>query len=34
VAAGLRVSGLAAERRTLEEVILEATSPGSDRVPS
>ncbi len=34
VAAGLRVSGLVAERRTLEEVILEATSPGSDRVPS
>ncbi len=34
VAAGLRIRGLAAQRRTLEEVILEATSPGSDRVPS
>jgi ABC-type multidrug transport system ATPase subunit len=34
VAAGMRVSELAPERRTLEEVILESTSPGSDRVPS
>jgi ABC-2 type transport system ATP-binding protein len=34
VGAGLRVSELAAERRSLEEVILKCTSPGSDRVPS
>ena len=34
VGAGLRVSELAPQRRSLEEVILECTSPGSDRVPS
>jgi ABC-type multidrug transport system ATPase subunit len=32
VGRGVPVSGLAVERRTLEEVILERTSPGSDRV--
>jgi ABC-type multidrug transport system ATPase subunit len=34
VGSGMRVTELATERRTLEEVILECTSPGSDRVPS
>lgn len=32
VAEGLRVSELRPERRTLEEVVLEATGPGSDRL--
>jgi ABC-type multidrug transport system ATPase subunit len=32
VGAGVRVEMLAPERRTLEEVVLEATGPGSDRV--
>ncbi|MCW0213680.1 MAG: ABC transporter ATP-binding protein [Pseudonocardia sp.] len=32
VAAGVRVSGLTAERRTLEQVVLELTGTGSDRV--
>jgi ABC-2 type transport system ATP-binding protein len=32
VAAGIRVAELAAERRTLEEVVLAVTGPGSDRV--
>jgi len=34
VAAGVRVEELAGERRTLEQVVLAATTPGSDRVPS
>jgi ABC-2 type transport system ATP-binding protein len=32
VAAGVRVEQIAAERRTLEDVVLAVTSPGSDRV--
>ncbi|MCU1628553.1 MAG: transporter related protein [Pseudonocardia sp.] len=32
VAGGVRVSGLGAERRTLEQVVLELTGPGADRV--
>jgi ABC-type multidrug transport system ATPase subunit len=32
VKSGIRVESLAVERRTLEEVILEATGPGSDRM--
>jgi ABC-type multidrug transport system ATPase subunit len=32
VAGGVRVSGLSAERRTLEQVVLELTGPGADRV--
>jgi ABC-type multidrug transport system ATPase subunit len=32
VESGIRVESLAVERRTLEEVILEATGPGSDRM--
>ena len=34
VGAGVRVTGLAAERRTLEDVVLEVTGAGSDRVPA
>jgi ABC-type multidrug transport system ATPase subunit len=33
VAAGLRVTEIAAERRSLEDVVLEVTTPGSDRMP-
>ena len=32
VGAGVRVAGLVAERRTLEQVVLELTGPGADRV--
>jgi ABC-type multidrug transport system ATPase subunit len=32
VEAGVRVSEIAAERRTLEQVVLEVTSHGSDRI--
>jgi ABC-2 type transport system ATP-binding protein len=32
VASGIRVESLVVERRTLEEVILEATGPGNDRI--
>ena len=34
VEAGVRVEGLAPERRTLEDVVLELTSSGSDRIGS
>jgi ABC-type multidrug transport system ATPase subunit len=34
VEAGIRVVGLTAERRTLEQVVLELTGPGTDRVDS
>ncbi|MEP7019445.1 MAG: ATP-binding cassette domain-containing protein [Pseudonocardiales bacterium] len=34
VGQGVRVRELVAERRTLEEVVLERTEPGTDRVPS
>lgn len=34
VGAGIRVSELAPERRTLEQVVLAATRPGSDRLPA
>jgi len=33
VAGGVRVTGITAERRTLEDVVLAVTSSGSDRVP-
>lgn len=32
VAAGVRVAAIAQERRTLEQVVLEVTGPGSDRI--
>ena len=32
VAAGIRVTELAPQRRTLEQVVLELTGPGTDRV--
>ena len=32
VGSGVRLAELQAERRTLEEVVLELTGPGSDRV--
>ena len=32
VTAGIRISSITPERRTLEQVVLEVTGPGSDRV--